>query len=415
MRAFARLTIGRVIAVKPDTPRIKRQHLHDIRSNNRSRILQVLRSSEAISRQELAKRLDLTPASLSRISKELIEDGICVEAPISREGSHRGRPGVALQINPKGGYLIAISISSFSRLISIIDLCGKRQLQQEVPKQVTLSGADTVAFVADYIDGLVRKNILRRDLVLGASFTVPGSINAESGFLTKSILLNWPEFPIKERLAERLLCPVHVENNGDALCRDYLDNKAANEQSRSNVFLAHVSEGMGASIAIGGRIVRRLADEGWINDIPVVSQARDEQKVRKLSQTASGKAILAKLQSVANTPDQDGAEFSEMLQSAVTKANLKADDLHDVFFAAGRTLGANLVTLTVAIAPDTIVLAGPVLKAHAYSLGVQAGYETAVAEMDIQPSRIVVSDASYIEATESLALHDYFVTGAYGV
>ncbi|MEP3639649.1 MAG: ROK family protein, partial [Paracoccaceae bacterium] len=220
--------------MKPDTPPIKRQHLHDIRSNNRSRILQALRSSDSISRQELAKQLDLTPASLSRISKELIADGICIEAPITREDGQRGRPGVALQINPKGGYLIAISISSFSRLISIIDLCGKPLLQQEIPKQVTLSGADTVAFIAEYVDGLVRDNVLQRHLILGASFTIPGSINVESGFLTKSILLNWPDFPIKERLVEKLQCPVRVENNGDALCRHYLDNKVAAGKDRSN-------------------------------------------------------------------------------------------------------------------------------------------------------------------------------------
>ena len=414
MRLYERLTIGRVIALKPDTPPIKRQHLHDIRSNNRSRILQALRCSESISRQELAKQLDLTPASLSRISKELIADGICIEAPITREDGQRGRPGVALQINPKGGYLIAISISSFSRLISIIDLCGKPLLQQEIPKQVTLSGADTVAFIAEYVEGLVRENILQRHLLLGASFTIPGSINVESGFLTKSILLNWPDFPIKERLIEKLQCPVRVENNGDALCRHYLDNKVAAGKDRSNVFLAHVSEGMGASIAIGGRIVRRLADEGWINDLPVFSKEKDEHKVRKLSHIASGKAILTELPTAQADTDQGGTEFSQLLESAVSKANQKCGKEHDICFDAGRVLGANLVTLTVAIAPETIVLAGPVLQAHAYSKGVQAGYEKAVAEMDIQPSRIVVSGASYIDASESLAVHDYFLTGAYG-
>ena len=112
--------------------------------------------------------------------------------------------------------------------------------------------------------------------------------------------------------------------------------------------------------------------------------------------------------------DQGGTEFSQLLESAVSKANQKCGKEHDIFFDAGRVLGANLVTLTVAIAPETIVLAGPVLQAHAYSKGVQAGYEKAVAEMDIQPSRIVVSGASYIDASESLAVHAYFLTGAYG-
>lgn len=407
-------TIERVTVLKSVSPHIKRQHLHDIRTNNRSRILRSLRDSGQSSRQELAASLDLTPASLSRISRELIADGICVEAPNSRDGNQRGRPSVALQINAKGGNLIAISISSFSRIISIIDIAGQQKYAHQIPKHVILSGADTVAYIADYIDGLVADKILDRALILGASLTLPGSINSESGFLTKSVLLNWPNYSIKEKLAERLMCPVRVENNGDALCRHFLDKTAISDADRSNVFLVHVSNGMGASIAIGGRIVRRLADEGWINDIPVLTKEGEEYSERKLSQFASGGSILAQLPDAEISLGQEGTAFSRALHSAVAVSNQTSNDARDVFFDAGHALGANLLSLSIAIAPNTIVLAGPVLKAIAYSEGVQAGYKRAAARMKIHPSRIVVSDASYIDAAECLALHGFFLAGAYG-
>lgn len=374
----------------------------------------MLRESEPVSRQELAECLDLTPASLSRISRELITQGICLETPVTREGGQRGRPSVALRINARGGYLVAVSISSFSRLISIVDISGQRHHQQEIPKPVISSAADTVTFIGEYVDRLVAEQFLERKLIIGAALTIPGSINAQSGILTKSVLLNWPDFSIKEHLAERLQCPVRVENNGDALCRQFLDSCLANEKHKSSIFLAHVSAGMGASIAIGGRIVRRLADEGWINDINVLTTRADGQSNTKLSQLASGRAILAKLPNIKNQMRQDGADFNQMLQSAVTMANQSAEAVRDIFFEAGHALGANLVPLTIAIAPDTIVLAGPVLKASAYAEGVKTGYVHAAMEMDIQPSRIVVSGASYIDASESLALHDFFLSGAYG-
>ncbi|MEH6740855.1 MAG: ROK family protein [Sulfitobacter sp.] len=321
---------------------------------------------------------------------------------------------MALQINAKGGNLIAISISSFSRIISVIDIAGQQKHAHQIPKQVILSGADTVAYIADYIDGLVADEVLDRALILGASLTLPGSINSESGFLTKSVLLNWPNYSIKERLTERLMCPVRVENNGDALCRHFLDKTVISDTDRSNVFLVHVSNGMGASIAIGGRIVRRLADEGWINDIPVLTKEGADYSERKLSQFASGGSILAQLPDVESSEGQEGTEFSRALHSAVAVSNKAPNKARDVFFDAGHALGANLLSLSIAIAPDTIVLAGPVLKAFAYSEGVQAGYERAAARMKIQPSQIVVSDASYIDAAECLALHGFFLAGAYG-
>ncbi|MEP5758805.1 MAG: ROK family transcriptional regulator [Litoreibacter sp.] len=400
--------------MKTDTSRVKRPHLRDIRTHNRSRILQILRESELISRQELAARLDLTPASLSRISRELIAQGVCREVPTSRENGQRGRPSVALQINAKGGYLVAISISSFSRLVSIVDISGKRHFHQEIPKEVTASGETTVAFIGDYVDRLISAQELARGKIIGAALTLPGSIDQQTGCLTKSILLNWPGFAIESRLSERLHCPVRVENNADALCRHFLDAQPTKEHNPSSVFLAHVSEGMGASIAIGGRIVRRLADEGWINDISVPTVGPSGEDWVKLSQMASGRAVLTNLPDSSARLRNEGVDFSEVLGTFVTKANQSLETESRAFFDAGHALGANLMPLTIAIAPETIVLAGPILKADAYFAGVQKGYADATAEMDIQPSRIVVSHASYIDATECLALHDFFLSGAYG-
>ena len=376
--------------------------------------MQVLREPDLISRQELAERLELTPATMSRISKELIEDGICEEAPLVRGETQRGRPGVALCINPKGGFLIAISISSFSRIISVIDIAGNQHHQQAIPKHLTATGQKTVDFVGKYVDQLIADNELDRRLILGAVMTIPGSINKQSGFLTKSILLNWPNFAIQERLSERLHCHVRVENNGDALCRHFMDNNLARKKQYSSVFLAHISQGMGASIAIGERIVRRLADEGWINDIKVSQDAATGPRERKLSELASGRSILDSLLKSRNDITKNGCEFRQMLEAAVTISNQETGFTRSEFFDAGLQLGSNLVPLTIAIAPEVIVLAGPVLQAHAYSDGVKVGYEKAADEMDIQPSRIIVSGASYSDASENLALHDFFLTGAYG-
>lgn len=401
--------------MKSEIPTIKRRHLRDIRSSNRARILQVLREPNPISRQELAERLDLTPAAMSRISKELIEDGICEEAPLVRSETQRGRPGVALRISAKGGFFVAISISSFSRMIMIIDIAGNQHHQQAIPKHMTATGQQTVDFVGKYVDQLIFGNRLDRRLILGAVMTIPGSINKQSGFLTKSVLLNWPNFAIQERLSERLRCRVRVENNGDALCRHFLDNTLADKKQYSSVFLAHIAEGMGASIAIGGRIVRRLADEGWINDIKAPQDEARDQQNRKLSDLASGRAILNNVVGLQNVIIKNGTEFSQMLEVAIGTANQGSDSARAQFYNAGFQLGSNLVPLTIAIAPEIIVLAGPVLQAHAYAEGANAGYEKAAKEMDIQPSRIIVSNASYSDASANLALHDFLLTGAYGV
>ncbi|MEP3394160.1 MAG: ROK family protein [Litoreibacter sp.] len=295
----------------------------------------------------------------------------------------------------------------------MIDISGQQHEQTKIPKHVTCTGHDTVEFVGKYIDGLVSANKLDRRLILGAVMTIPGSINLQSGFLTKSVLLNWPEFAIEERLSERLGCHVRVENNGDALCRHFMDTHQVVDEQHSCVFLAHVSEGMGASIAMGGRIVRRLADEGWINDIKISASPSNGDNAQRLGDLTSGRAILRCALKANEAVKRNGVEFGPMIQEAVALANQDAGSIASTFYDRGCILGANLVPLTTAIAPEVIVLAGPVLGAQVYSQGVRAGYEKAVAEMNLQPSKIIVSDASYSDAAENLALHDFFLSGAY--
>ena len=58
---------------------VKKHHLRDIRTRNRTRLLRLLFSNGALSRHELNELTGLTLASISRITKELISEGICYE------------------------------------------------------------------------------------------------------------------------------------------------------------------------------------------------------------------------------------------------------------------------------------------------------------------------------------------------
>ena len=93
--------------------------------------------------------------------------------------------------------------------------------------------------------------------------------------------------------------------------------------------------------------------------------------------------------------------------------NDNSKHVRDSLFSAGHTLGVNLVPLTIACAPESIVLAGPVANAAANTEGVKEGYLQGALAIDINPSKIQVSNTSYLDASESLALREFFFSGAY--
>lgn len=392
-------------------PKIKRPHLRGIRNQNRALLLRTLRIHGAISRQELAEKMKLTPASISRIVKELIAEGICFEESLVRKNNPLGRPHVGLRINPAGGFLIAVSVSSMSRLISVTDVAGDTHHQTEIPMDTVQSAEDTVEFIGHYIDTLVSERLVQRNRILGAVLTVPGSINPETGHLTKSVFVSWPSFSIKDHLQKRLACPVRVENIGDALCMYCLDDASVSGKPDLNIFLAHVAAGMGASLAIGGQIVKRLADEGWINDIVVPSNCGTHGKFLKLSQMASGRSILEKINGNEHNLNVDQTNFKAHIEAAIESANACDAASQKAFYDAGHALGVSLLLLTIASAPELIAIAGPVVAAEAYEDGARAGYKEAAQNMDIKACEVVVCRTSYIHASERLALHEHFFNG----
>ena len=130
----------------------KRPHLNEIRTTNRARILELLLQSNALSRKDLGLRLDLTNATISRITKELIAEKVCYESQPYRADNQLGRYQTDIYINPDRGLVIAICISSLSSDITINDLSGKVRHQTKIPLKIINSSESTVEFISIYVE-----------------------------------------------------------------------------------------------------------------------------------------------------------------------------------------------------------------------------------------------------------------------
>ena len=75
-----------------------------VRELNRSILLQRLRVGPPLSRADLAAATGLNKTTVSNLVDELIADGFVRE--IGRDASGGGRPGVLLELNPDGGWII---------------------------------------------------------------------------------------------------------------------------------------------------------------------------------------------------------------------------------------------------------------------------------------------------------------------
>ena len=74
-----------------------------------------------LGRAELARRLGLAPATLTRISTELIASGLLAEVPEATQRTS-GRPTIPLDVVPSSHYFLGIKLTDSALDATVIDL-----------------------------------------------------------------------------------------------------------------------------------------------------------------------------------------------------------------------------------------------------------------------------------------------------
>jgi N-acetylglucosamine repressor len=114
--------------------------------NDRS-ILTHLRRHGQATRADLARAMQLAPASVTRLTADLIARGLVLERPAdpaARAGREAGRPGVDLCLNPGGAYYLGVEIGVTVLRLAVVNLLGQVAHLAEQP----LDSADLAHVVA---------------------------------------------------------------------------------------------------------------------------------------------------------------------------------------------------------------------------------------------------------------------------
>ena len=386
---------------------VKRHHLRDIRTRNRTRLLRLLFSNGALSRHELNERTGLTLASISRITKELISEGICYEGDPYRTDKSLGRRRVEICLKPDGATVVAICMSAYSWQVNVTNLLGNVCHKQNIPTKVTRNPDATIQFIGEYINTLIANGEVQRDRLHGVSVAIAGSVDYQSGELLGTPLLDWHDVAVKEELGAVLGLPVRMHSIADALCLSYINGPGDELDSKQSLFLVHTAIGMGASLAMNGQIVGRRGGEGWIENICVPEFGSGPHRPIRLAEISSGRAILAAMEGNTKNTRRTQLNAASRLQSVVEAANQSSKKEQSLFVSAGRALGRSLVGLTAAYLPDRIVLAGPLTEAQVYCDAVVDGFQEVARDTDSERIKITTNRTTYIQAAQNLALSEY--------
>ncbi|WP_330262500.1 ROK family transcriptional regulator [Streptomyces griseorubiginosus] len=202
-----------------------------------------------LSRTELARRLDLSAGSLTRLTKPLIESGLLIEVPEAGTPAEvrQGRPSQPLDVVAESGSFIGFKITEdmvygvVTTLRSEIVARHDRPLTNHDPAQV----AD---LLAEMTDELAREHPRLAGIGIGV-----GGLVQERGVVGESPFLHWRDVPLGELVEERTGLPVVVENDVAALVEAETWFGAGRGLDRFVVLT--IGAGIGYGLVLGGRRV----------------------------------------------------------------------------------------------------------------------------------------------------------------
>ena len=220
-----------------------------LRRVNASAVLELLHAEGPIARAEMARRLQLSPATITRIVAGLIESGVVVEH--SAGDSTGGRRPTLVELNARASLIIGVYVGGQTVAGALADLNGAILCRHALP---TLPGDAGVAQVAAVVRALVVQAQAMGVPVRGVGVGAPSVVHYPDGVVALAPSLGWRDLPLQKLLQEAIGLPVIVENEVNLIALGEAWRGAG--QGIDALVCLSLGAGIGAGIVLNGRLYR---------------------------------------------------------------------------------------------------------------------------------------------------------------
>jgi predicted NBD/HSP70 family sugar kinase len=349
-----------------------------------------------ISRSEIARRLELSPGSLTRLSTPLIDAGILVEAEERADG-RAGRPSRPLDIDPDSRRFLGAKLAGDRLVVALTDFRAGVLASEVVP----LPDHDVPAVVAAIVAAAERLGAEQPGLT-GIGVGVGALVDGEGG-VRSAPFLGWEDVPLAELVTRATGVPTVVEN--DLVAFTEYEHWFGAARTLERFAVVTLGAGIGYGLVVHDRIV--LDDDsgmGLVGHWPVdpfgpVCVAGHRGCARSVLTTD---AVVAAA-SAALGRDLDYDEVMRLAVLGDPGARRVVDD-------AARGLGRLVAAIANLAMPELVVLGGEgVQLAH---IGADALREGIAADRDPRAAEVPLfmtsgDDTEWCRGAAVIAIQEY--------
>jgi predicted NBD/HSP70 family sugar kinase len=334
------------------------------RPKTRGLVLDVIRAARTISRVELAATTGLTGATISEVVRELMGDGLVVEA--GRGAPTGGKPRTLVQLNPLARYSVGVQLERNTCVIVVVDLAGRQVARTSFQGVASRPPEQAIPLLAAQVEGLLSTASVDREKVLGVGLVSYGPQDRRAGvLLTPQPTDEWLDYPVTQRLADSLGLPVLLDN--DAAAAAIGEYWMGAVDPRSTYGCIYMATGIGGGVVVAGEVYRGSSSNSVEIGHISIDVNGDECPCGNVGCLENYAGPSALVRQALATPglaqrlalDPAGTDFLTEFARIAAAANAGDTAARDLVERSARYLGCAAVTMACLFDVDTIVLAGP--------------------------------------------------------
>jgi glucokinase-like ROK family protein len=326
-----------------------------------SRLLRRLRDSGALSRAELASRLEVPRARLLSELDSLLAAGLVCEAgPAASRG---GRRSTLVELN-RDLRFAAVDLGARSLDVEITDGRLEPVVAHSEPADIRSGPKAVLQRVSEVLAKFKAEGAYERLQAIGIG--VPGPVSFRDGVpVSPPIMPGWDRYPVREVLGREHGCPVVVDNDVNIMAIG--EHYGGVAHMVDNLLFVKIGTGIGCGIYLGGQVYRGTdgcaGDIGHIqvdDDGPVCSCGNIGCLEALFSGAALARDALAAARSGQSPALAERLAASGMLAALDVAAGAAEGDAVciQLIREGGRRVGTVLAGLVSFINPSIIVIGG---------------------------------------------------------
>jgi predicted NBD/HSP70 family sugar kinase len=325
------------------------------RDLNRAAIFSVIVGSGPIARTHIAQRLGLSPATITSVTRQLINQGLIRVA--ERAPSNGGRPALLLELVGGAANAFGVKIAP-DHLVGVrVDL--EAELVERYHADFDAAAPDAVERLAEILAEWIAPADGSPPL-LGVGVGVSGVFDVRTGLLD-SPLLGWRQVELADILQRRLELPVFIDNDVNTLA--VAERLYGRGQHAENFLTVTIGRGVGLGIVARGDIYRGFrGGAGEFGHTFAVEDGPECTCGKKgcLETVVADPALVRDARRIGLLSRRQGIA---KLQALAAAGNLQA---RQIYHRAGATLGRAVADLVNVLGPELVLVSGEGTQAWSY-------------------------------------------------